>query len=302
MSNEELNGAELTRLLEDAAADKPGAAEAFFQQLLRAEVFVPVKPGSQAEAHSGVSLPEVGEGGLSQFGFATVEYEGSECLPIFTEESFVTHWAEREQPSLRQSFKSLVWIVGKDAWLYLNPNQEVGKEITPWELETIREGGEEAVADLVAALSEEPLADIEVRSGNELFPGLRQSLVGAIEIHPEIEEAFLVAVKEGGSEHERPMVGIRYSKVVQAKRDYVKQEIEAIAKDFESEGAAYIFVIDDLGERTSPNHTLFEESTPFYIKTKVPGAFEKAKAKLKLVLGKSEKTDSEESETGNTTP
>lgn len=299
MTDETTEVAELTQLLEDAAADRPGAAEAFFEQLLRSDVFVPVKPGSQAEGWNGGALPEVGEGGLSQFGFATVEYEGSECLPIFTEESFVAHWAEREQASVLRSFHSLVWTVGKDVWLYLNPNQEVGKEITPWELETIREGGEEAVSELVAALSEEPLADIEVRSGNELFPKLRQSLIGAVEIHPEIEEAFLVAVKEGGSEHERPMVGIRYSKVAQAKRDYVKQEIEAIAKDFESEGAAYIFVIDDLGERSSPNHTLFAESVPFYIKTKVPGAFEKAKAKLKLVLGKSESSASDEGDSEN---
>ncbi len=288
MTEEEREPKELTKLLEDAAADKPGAAEAFFQTLLRSEVYVPVKPGSQAESWKGGALPEVGEGGLSQFGFATVEYEGSECLPIFSEEEFVAHWAEREQGSVLKEFKSLIWIVGSDLWMYLNPNQEVGKEITSWELEAIREGGEEAIKDLVAALNDEPLADIEVRSANDLFPKLRQSLIGAVDIHPEIEEAFLVAVKEGGSEHERPMVGIRYSKATKPKRDYVKNEIEETAKDFESEGAAYVFVIDDLGDKSSPNHALFDEATPFYIKPKVSGTLERAKAKLKLVLGKGE--------------
>ena len=281
---------ELSRLLEDAAADKPGAAEAFFQAVMRNEVYVPVKVGSQAQNWSSGEIPKLGEGGLSALGFLTVQYEGGECLPIFTEEAFLTHWASREMPSIKKAFSSLIWLLGDSTWLYLNPNQEVGKEFTPWELQMMREGGEEAISELVAALNEEPLTEIEVRSGNDVFPEFRASLVSAVEIHPEIEEAFLVAVKEGGSEHERPMVGIRYSKVTPTKRQYVKQEIEAIAEDHEAEGAVYVFVIDDLGEKNTPNTALFSEAVPFYIKPRTPSAIDRAKAKLKLVLGKGEET------------
>ncbi|MCB0322043.1 MAG: SseB family protein [Bdellovibrionales bacterium] len=295
MSDQEsdLEGQELTRLLEDAANDQPGATEAFFQAFIRSRVYAPVRPGTNAEQWSGAELPSVGEGRLEDFGFLTVDYQGSECLPVFTEREFLLHWAEREIPFLRKEVRSLVWILGEDTWLYLNPNQELGKEFTPWELELIRQGGEDASGELAAAAHEQPLGEVEVRPGNDVFPNLRRSLYSVVELHPEIEEAFLVAVKEGGAEAERPMVGIRFSKVHAQKRDYLRQEMEETAKSHKGEGAEYLFIVDDLHEGESPHRAFFADVTPFYLRPREPSRLEKAKDKLKQAFGKKTKLDAE---------
>ncbi len=93
---------ELTRILENAADGMPGAVEAFFELLLRSQVFVPVKDSYRStDEHSGAlstftvgadssgGTPLAGESRLDQLGFIAVNYDGKQTLPIFSEEAFV---------------------------------------------------------------------------------------------------------------------------------------------------------------------------------------------------------------------
>ena len=187
-----IHGRELTELLEDAADGLPGALEAFFCALLDAEVYVPLaREGAQCQ------LPAVvGQSGAGDHGFVTVMQEGDECVPIFTEEAFVAEWAAQSIPVERKRFESLLWMISEDTWLYLNANQEVGKEITPWEIELLKKG-RDAVPELAAAQSEHHPEEIEVNSDTAIYPELKRQLIAVLELVPELEEAFLVGIKQG---------------------------------------------------------------------------------------------------------
>ena len=115
---------ELAKLLYDAADEKAGAAESFFELLLESEVYIPVQKDSKKSAKE----VEIGKAHVDQLGYLTVDYEGKECLPIFSEEDFLHHWAKREIGVTKKDFKSLLWLVGEELWLYIDPEQEIGKE------------------------------------------------------------------------------------------------------------------------------------------------------------------------------
>ena len=260
----------LTDLLEDAADDKPGAREAFFDALLRTEVFVPLVPNRSTSDRAAI----IGDGQIESEGLQTIEYEGQQCLPIFTEKAFVEAWAEREIPCTKKSFSGLLWLVPEDAWMYLNPGQEIGKELTAWELSQLRIGAE-SIPDLVLALEEGSYGDLEIKNGEDLFDELKAKIRPTLELYPELEEAFLVGAREPGSELFKPMLGLSWGKVNQAKKIYIKDELENIGSDFFSDPAMQMIVVDDLDKDASPHHRFFAETTPFYFAPRAPGAAEK---------------------------
>ncbi len=277
-------GQELTLLLNHAADGLPGAVAAFLERLLISDVYVPLRGLPGATEESGADVALVGEDSAEERGFLTVVYDSKPCLPIFSQEEYLLEWAQREIPFVRKSFKSLLWLVGDENWMYINPNQEVGKEITEWEIQRLRQGVE-AIPEIVASLSEVPYGEIEVRSGEDLYPELKRKLLPTLELYPELTEAFLVTIKEGEAEAEKPLLGVKWAKVKEAKRIYVKAELEECIKDFLSERGGHITVIDDLGDKNSHNHTLFADSTPFYFATREPSGIQKVTNTLKNMLG-----------------
>ena len=269
MANQEK---ELTRLLGDAADEREGAAEAFFELLLRSTVYVPLEPGiSSEQASAAAEKPVVvGEGAQKALGYLSVLHEGKELIPIFTEQDFVAVWAKKEVESVAVTFKYLIWAISDDISLYLNPEQEVGKELTPWEIERLKEGAD-AIAELVAELSEDRDEGIEVRSHGEIFPELQTKLLPILEIYPELREAFMIALKDYSSADERPVLGIRYANIPEAKRLYLRAEFEAVAND-NLRSHLQMMVCDDLGEANSPNEGMIRDATPFYVASAEPPA------------------------------
>lgn len=279
---------ELTKLLHDAADDRPGAVEAFFELLLRSKVYVPLRADVRAgETIARAQVPILGDSSIGELGFLTVTHEGKETLPIFTEQSFVAEWAEREIPSEAKEFKSLIWLVGDDVSLYLNAAQDVGKELTPWEVVQLRRGVE-AIPDLVEALGEDTDEEISVRPGDDVFPELVRAVRPILEIYAELREAFLAAVSDYEGADERPVIGIRYEKITDAKRVYVRSELEAISRDI-LPSHQRLMVLDDLGDKFSPNAGMFQGMTPFYFAQKAPPPSSPAKGLFKLLGGGAKK-------------
>lgn len=278
-------GQELTLLLNDAADEKPGAAAAFFEALLRSDVFVPLKDRPPQNG-AGPATPGKGEGAEK---FASVTYEGNECIPIFTEESFVEQWAEREISCEARPFKTLLWLLDDETWLYLNANQELGKELTAWEISLLRKG-EEAIPELIAALGDDQFTEIEVRSDRDVYSDLKEKILPILEIYPELEECFVVAVKEGGSEMEKPMIGLRWAGANEGKKQYIRSELDEVGREYMKHTGGVIIIFDDLDNPDSPNHTIFSDATPIYfrkpfgkepllsrMKTAILGRFTKSK-------------------------
>lgn len=274
---------ELTRLLEAAADDRQGAVEAFFERLLRSSVYVPLTAPVIPEQIGDRPLPmEELQGGLAGDGqgkhnFATVDYDGKECIPIFSERPFVLDWADKELPCAYKPFKTILWLLGGETSLYLNPSQQVGKELTAWEIDLLKQGPD-AIPELAAAVRDEPLSELEVRADADMYPEFKKKLLPILELYEELEQAFLVAVKEGGTDSEKPMIGLRWSGGNKGKREYVRSELENAAAEHRPGGIDSIFVADDLDQPRSPNLSIFEGVTPFffrkpYLKAEQSGGF-----------------------------
>ncbi len=254
-------GEKLSFLLQCAADETEDAAETFFIELLKGKVFVAVDPN--AEAPKDPILVGEGRRHLKQSGYMVVSYEGSLTLPIFTEESFVGDWLDTQCVITEVEFSKLLWYLGAEDWLYINPGQELGKEITPWEIEQLRRGPE-GIPDLVEALKEEFDEELTVENNPENLGKLRSKLLPLLELYPELIEAFLVTIREGEKGDEKPTLGLRYRRITDAKRMYLRSEFDNLSKEH-LPGHQQLFLVDDLGEPNSPNIRLFEGATPIYI-------------------------------------
>ncbi len=239
----------LTKSLQAAADGLPGAVDDFYKNLLSSVVFVPLGEGP------GNCL--------------VVEHEGSELIPIFSEEEFLKHWTEEQVRFEQKELKSLIWITGEEIWLYLNPSQEVGKEISPWEIERLRKG-EEAIPELVADILGTGETEIEIESGNQAFPELRKLLLDVMNVHETIEEAFLISIKRQDSEVSEPLLGISHRGMKPDKLQNLREELHALSET-ELPMGVDLTLVDDLGIDGSPNRVLFEDAVPFYFQKNLPG-------------------------------
>lgn len=254
---------ELTEQIYRAADGLPGALLDFYQTLLSSEVFVPL-----GELMLKTGLPEVAQGSgvphLLRKGYCVVQHQGNPTLVIFSRAEFVSVWAEREQDSQPRIFKDLLPLLGSDVWVYLDAAQEVGKEISPWEIEMLR-NGPEAIPEIVALLGEEEEVDYTIiPAEQERYQDFKNQLRPILEIYPELKEAYLLLIKDSDESRERPMIGLKYSEIDQAKKDYLRNEIDICSQQVLAVDEQ-VFIVDDLANETSPNRRLFEEATPFYI-------------------------------------
>lgn len=252
----------LTRALSNAADGRPGAAATFFSALLRSTVYLPKHPQGPAKHVRNATI--IGKTSLSKLGYLTVTTDDFEVLPIFSELDFVGQWAGEELEAEAKELKSLLWVLGPHVMIHLNPGQEVGKELTPWEIEQLRLG-EDAIPDLVAALDEDEGEDeILVYSSDPSFDSLKFKLRPILEIYDELREAFLVTVKESESSDAQPVVGLRYAGADPTKRQYIRRELEEAAREYLPSHLSLI-VIDDLDSPQSIHLGFFSDATPFYL-------------------------------------
>ena len=239
----------LTNLLINAANSfKPKDLELFFSTLLASKVYVPIH--LQKDNVTSTFLYNT-EGELK-------------TLPIFTEENFLISWAEREINVSEESFKTLIYQLPPNTVLHLNPGQDIGKEFSPVEVELFKKG-REFVQELVEIALEEAQDDFEIELPTDDLLKLQPALLPVLEIYEELEEAYLLSIKETSSKSPRALVGIKYnSELDQERLNYIRSEIERTAKEFLISPFTGIFIVDDLGNSESPNQTLFLDFKPFY--------------------------------------
>jgi len=248
----------LTNSLVAAGNGSRPEIEIFFKTLINSRLYIPAK------RHVPKNNPILGESSPESLPYLFVDYEEHSCIPVFSEEVFLTEWAEREIIITDEEFKTFIWRIPQNTWLYLNPNQEVGKEISPWEIELLKQG-EDTIPDLVDGVIETEQEDIEIESPpDELMP-LTVALVPVLEIYKELEEAYLLCIREVDSNSPRALVGIKYSSPLpEDKQNYIRKELERTAEEHLIRPFTGIFVVDDLGLENSMNQTLFLDAAPFY--------------------------------------
>jgi hypothetical protein len=252
----------LTKALQSAGIGSSKEIEEFFSTLLKSSLFIPLR------RESGNQNPVVGEQSIESLPYLFVDYEEHSCIPVFSEEEFLHHWAEREILVSEDSFKSFIWTLPQNTWLYLNPNQDVGKEISPWEIELLKQGVD-AIPDLVEGVIETEQEDLAIEPPAEELMPLTKVLIPILELYEELEEAYLLSIREADSESPRALVGIKYTTPLpENKLSYIRSELQNAAEEHLSRPYTGIFIVDDLGLDESINHNLFLDIGPFYKRNK----------------------------------
>ena len=252
---------ELTLALEDAANEIPGAVERFLRILMQSTVFVPIKSEPKKD------IPIFGQLETGDLGFLLSPGTGDEeILPIFSEPGYVAEWAEREIFYADCEFRKLIWVLGEDTVLHLNPGQEVGKEISRWEIEQLRRG-EGAIPEIVAELQGGGESDILLEPAGPEYDPLKKKLLAVLEIATELSEAFLVVATEEEGGAVSPTLGLLYGEAVSPeRREYFRAEFENCSREHLPSDRR-MTILDDLDDENSPNWGLFADVNPFYVST-----------------------------------
>lgn len=253
----------LTNSLTKAATSlDPNDLEAFFIDLLNYKVFIPVK----AKLEKIQVTKIIGESNTASLPYLFLNSQDQTLLPIFSEEEFLVSWAEREMATIEEKLTTLLWQLPPNTWLHLNPNQEIGKEFSPIEVELLKQG-KKAIPDLIAIALEDEQEDYEIELPSDNLLKLQPALIPVLELYPELTEAFLLSIKESSSNTARALVGLKYSSDIQAEqKNYIRSEIERTAQEFLISPFTGVFIVDDLGNNKSPNQSLFLDFKPFYQK------------------------------------
>lgn len=249
----------LTRALQEAGAGGSATEiKKFFEELLISHVFIPAKPKSPQ------LNPIVSSASPDTLPYLFITHEGESCIPIFSEEEYLKSWAEREINIVEEEFKSFIWRLPGNTSLYLNSNQDVGKELSPWEVELLKQGVE-AIPEIVEGVLEAEHDDLEIEAASEELMPLCHAFRPILEIYEELEEAYLLSIREANSDSPRALVGIKYSEPPTEKQmAYIRTELERTAEEHLVRPFTGIFIVDDLGTTESMNQSLFLDVAPFY--------------------------------------
>jgi len=253
---------DIAELMDRAQRGDREAVLGFYRALLDLTVFIPIQQVTTPDGGEDLKTNPTKTGER----YYVSELDGKYIVPIFSRKDSISVWAEQDVPSVEKEFKTLLWSLREDVWLHLNPGQDVGKEISPWELERLKSGPdaiEEILSELPIAASDE----VEVESRSSLFPELKKRITTVLEVYPQIDEAFLILVKSTSQTNESLLLGLKQHELTEAQIKSIDQEVSSFAH-YQSEGPQIASVVADLAVASSPATALVVDAKPFYIAQK----------------------------------
>ncbi|MCP9629585.1 SseB family protein [Rhodopseudomonas palustris] len=119
--------------LMQAAARDPGAAPAFYEALLKSEIYILVPEAPVAPGESRALQPQ------ETINVATVEFQGLRWHPAFTSKSRISEYVKEPESCLGAVAEDLfAMLPGSNFWL--NPSSECQKPLPASEIEMITGG------------------------------------------------------------------------------------------------------------------------------------------------------------------
>ncbi len=257
---QDLSTIDLNTALIKASEGQEEDVKAFFAALLECKLFIPSVTNAKATPTIGHTKNE------EDTNYVFIDYEESRCTPVFSSEENLREWAEKEIPFVEEEFSQFLWKMPHNTWAYLNPGQDVGKELSPWELELLKLGPD-SFDELVHGVKETEQEDFEINEATEIINQAKAPLINILESYPTIEECFLLSLKEAESNSERALVGIKHSpEISKEKKELIRTEISSALRDLLPKPQSDAFIVDDLSDPNSMNHTLFLDYPSFYTK------------------------------------
>lgn len=250
----------LSQSLKKAAEGKETDIKEFFSTLLLSKLFIPSLSKSNPTPTIGALKTE------ADTVYQYIDYEDSRCIPIFSSQESLEEWADGNMQFIEEPFSSFLWKIPSDVWAYLDPGQDIGKELSPWEIELLKLG-EDSIEELIHGVQETEQENFEIEDATEVLNQAKAPLVNILEAYEIIEECYLLALREAEGQDERALVGLKYNAELDSdKRDLIRQEIASALKDLLPKPHCEAFIVDDLYDPNSMNHALFLDYPAFYKK------------------------------------
>ena len=248
---------EIEHLLDLADRGDRRAFKSFYSELLETKVYIPLSPKPHNEEDS--KFLKTNEQ------LVIVKHEGKTFVPVFSNFEYMVNWCGEEAPTAEKTFKSLIWLLGPNTYVYLNSGCEIGKEISPWEIEKLQEG-EEVLDELVDEIFGEQVVEIEVNQTTGQFPELCKNLTVLFEAYEAVNEAFIISTRSSEDEPWRPLIGLKQNLEDQKAKQLEEEIIEHAEKLMECTQA--VEVVIDIEDSRNTHSSLFHDARPFYIKQK----------------------------------
>ncbi len=249
-----------------------GAAVNFFIQLLNHELTVPERY-SNSKYCDAVTYPHIF---LNIFAFQ--DEEGRTCIPAFTNPAHAKSFnpqAVQDNTAISEPLRcrkvsgsELFKLTPDDWWIILNPNQEVAKELSPWELSLLKKG-EESIPEIIEEVfSQDTPTPIKISaSTDDEFRSLRSFLIEHCKSDNRITKLYLSKEIPYNESATIPLIGILVDPLYIADQDAILENIRGVA-NLEQVGTAKPRLF--IGSEDAPGIMLrlFLDAPPFYINQK----------------------------------
>jgi len=181
---------ELERALHEAVDGDDAARRRFLEILLNSSVVA-------AERRQAGQLSHQPRYPQTPFNFLAIQSEDRVYIPIFSSESRLREWFDRDLNLRSTPFPVLLDSIPDDWWLYLNPDAPAQKEFSPWELALLKKGGP-GIAEVIQELNNSddiPPLNLQALADDQALE-LRTELTVFFNTHDDVTKIFML--KEPG--------------------------------------------------------------------------------------------------------
>ncbi len=249
------------------------AAQSFFEAFLREVLFVPERRQAQKMSDE----PRYPDEFLNILG---VQDKERVLVPAFSRPEMIPEWCGSELATRRITGTELLKLLPSDWWICINPGADVEKELSPWEIDQLKEGSAGIPAVLDEIYQDAIVEPLEVRAVEaHEYPSLHDSLRSFAEKNPAISKMYLI--RQSGKDADETIIhklllGLEVD-AAQDRVDTLKDEAQNLV-DRCQVGNDKVSVYSTIAGRGDMSFGLFGKSEPFYINP--------AGIKAKSLLGK----------------
>ncbi|MBN8547749.1 MAG: SseB family protein [Deltaproteobacteria bacterium] len=250
----------LERSLLPALEGDRTAAQAFFEAFLRDPLVVPERRQAQKMSDE----PRYPNEFLNILG---VQAKERVLVPVFSRRDLIVEWCGSELATRSISGAELLTLMPEEWWICLNPGAEIEKEISPWEIEQLKEGTAGIPAVLDEIYQDTIVEPLEVQAVNaEEYPSLQRELRIFAEKNSAICKMYLI--RQSGKDAEEALInklllGLEISAANEAEVDRIKAEAQNVS-DRCQVGNDKVSVFTAISGQGDMSFGLFGKSTPFY--------------------------------------
>jgi hypothetical protein len=155
-------------------------------------------------------------------------------VPAFSSPDLIEEWCGNEMSYRALEGQRVFELMPEDWWISFNPGSELGKDLSPWEIDQLRGGeqnidavvAENLVDDDIEALKVDPLEEDEL-------PELRTALSEAAKSVSDVEALYLLketALTQEGDNIETVLLGIEIYENSSSETSEVEQTLRPVAE------------------------------------------------------------------------